>query len=57
VAHTYEVTSAGSARWLIVSSPAGTEALIDNMGTLPAERLFVDYGIEVLGPPGALPGD
>ena len=56
VAHTYEVTSAGSARWLIVSSPAGFEALIDNMGSLPAERLFVDYGIEVLGPPGALPG-
>jgi quercetin dioxygenase-like cupin family protein len=57
VAHTYEVTSAGSARWLIVSSPAGFETLIERMGTMPAERLFVDYGIEVLGPPGTLPGD
>jgi quercetin dioxygenase-like cupin family protein len=56
IAHTYEVTSGGSARWLIVSSPAGFETLIERMGTMPAERLFVEYGIEVLGPPGALPG-
>jgi quercetin dioxygenase-like cupin family protein len=55
VPHTYEVTSTASARWLIISSPAGFEALIERMGTMPAERLFVDHGIEVLGPPGTLP--
>lgn len=55
VAHTYKVTSSGPARWLIVSSPAGFEALIERMATMPAERLFVEYGIELLGPPGTLP--
>ena len=55
VAHTYEVTSPGPARWLVISSPAGFEALIERMATMPAERLFVDYGIELLGPPGTLP--
>ena len=55
VAHTYEVTSSQPARWLIVSSPAGFEALVERMGSMPPERLFVDHGIEVLGPPGTLP--
>jgi quercetin dioxygenase-like cupin family protein len=56
VPHTYKVTSAESARWLIISSPAGFEALIERMGTMSPERLFVDHGIELLGPPGTLPG-
>ena len=56
VPHTYEVTSPGTARWLIVSSPAGFEALLERMGTTPPERLFVEHGIEVLGPPGTRPG-
>lgn len=55
VAHTYEVTSSERARWLIISSPAGVEALLERMGTMPSERLFVEHGIEVLGPPGTLP--
>lgn len=55
VAHTYKVTSPERARWLIISSPAGLEALLERMGAMPSERLFVEHGIEVLGPPGTLP--
>jgi quercetin dioxygenase-like cupin family protein len=57
VPHTYEVTSAGPARWLIVSSPAGSESLIERMGAMSPERLFVDHGIELLERPQPLPGD
>ena len=57
LAHTYRVTSAQAARWLVISSPAGFEDLVARMDTMPAERLFVEYGIELLGPPGTLPAD
>jgi len=73
VPHTFAVTSAAPARWLVVSSPAGFEAFVDEYGeparadALPVldappdvERLVAvaaKHGIEILGPPGMLPRD
>lgn len=56
VPHTYRTASGGDTRWLVVSSPAGLEVLVGQMERRPAERLFIDHGIEVLGPPGTTPG-
>lgn len=55
VAHTYRTASEGQTRWLVVSSPAGFETVIEHMETQPVGQLFVDHGIEVLGPPGTTP--
>jgi mannose-6-phosphate isomerase-like protein (cupin superfamily) len=73
VAHTIRVTSDAPARWLVVSSPAGFEAFVTELGVpaaaeeLPVldsppdvERLVsvaARHGIEILGPPGLLPRD
>lgn len=57
VAHTYRTAPVGDSRWLVVSSPAGFEAVVEQMAERPVEELFVEHGIEVLGPPGAVPGD
>lgn len=56
VAHTYRTAAGAPTRWLVVSSPAGFEAVLERMDAQPVERLFVEHGIEVLGPPGTLPG-
>ncbi len=72
VAHAYRVES-DEATWLVAFSPAGFERFVEEVGdpaesdTLPpsgrphdAEVLVTRaarYGIEVLGPPGTLPGD
>jgi mannose-6-phosphate isomerase-like protein (cupin superfamily) len=55
VPHTYQVTSTEPARWLVVSSPAGFEELVEQMGRRPNKELLADYGIDVLGPPGTMP--
>lgn len=55
VAHTYRTTSGGPTRWLVISSPAGFETVVEHMETAPVGRLFVEHGIEVLGPPGTTP--
>jgi quercetin dioxygenase-like cupin family protein len=55
VAHTYRTSSGGDSRWLVVSSPAGFEAVIEQMAQRTMGQLFVDHGIEVLGPPGTTP--
>ncbi|HEY1357664.1 MAG TPA: cupin domain-containing protein, partial [Thermoleophilaceae bacterium] len=71
VAHTYKVTSAEPARWLAVSAPARFDRLVtavaqpaERDGLPPADTpIDADHvaeeaakqGIEILGPPGALP--
>lgn len=70
VAHVYEVTSESPARWLATCSPAGFERFLAAYGEPAAqlrlpdpapldverlERLAVEHGIELLGPPGTLP--
>jgi quercetin dioxygenase-like cupin family protein len=72
VPHTYRVQSE-SARWLLINSPAGFEHFLRAVGErapgeqLPPEgqsfdpavmaQLAAEQGIEILGPPGALPAD
>lgn len=69
VPHAYEVTSRKPARLLYVGSPAGFEEFVAAAGeparelTLPpgepdiarAIALAPEYGIDILGPPGAVP--
>jgi quercetin dioxygenase-like cupin family protein len=71
VPHAYRVESA-TARWLTISNPAGFERFVRAMsepaereGLPPAGRAFDpaeltrvagEYGIELLAPPGTLPG-
>jgi mannose-6-phosphate isomerase-like protein (cupin superfamily) len=70
VPHAYRVESA-TARWLAIAQPAGFDAFVREVGepapeeVLPPEGRVHDpdrlaeisarYGIELLGPPGALP--
>ncbi len=70
VPHTYRVESE-TARWLVVCAPAGFDALVrETSEPAPAEQLpppgrphdvaaiaaaAARHGIEILGPPGALP--
>jgi quercetin dioxygenase-like cupin family protein len=70
VPHTYRVESE-TARWLLINSPAGFERFLRAAGEraaseqLPPEgrpfnpaalaQLAAEQGIEILGPPGALP--
>lgn len=72
VPHAYRVTSE-SARWLVINSPAGFECFLLAVGEpAPSEQLpppgrpfdpaalaqtAAEHGIEILGPPGTLPGD
>jgi mannose-6-phosphate isomerase-like protein (cupin superfamily) len=69
VPHTYRIAS-DTARWLTITSPAGFERFILAAG-VPADRAEIptgqpvdpaelaaraaEHGIEILGPPGALP--
>jgi hypothetical protein len=62
VPHVYRVESDG-ARWLAIASPAGFEAFVCEVagagtGIGPAEltEISARYGMEILGPPGTLPG-
>ena len=71
VPHTYRVVSEGPARWLVLSVPASFERFVlaasdpAETQTLPPPDLEPDMdrmmraaaeaGIEILGPPGALP--
>lgn len=70
VPHTYRVTSDG-ARWLVVNSPAGFERFVCSAAEPAPDALLpppgrpvdpaalaqhaAEQGIEILGPPGALP--
>lgn len=60
VPHTYRVGDR-SARWLIMSSPAGFERFVSDVAALeeldPATLTAVaaEHEIEILGPPGMLP--
>jgi quercetin dioxygenase-like cupin family protein len=72
VPHAYRIESE-RARWLVINNPAGFERFVRAAGEpaaadeLPAPgrsadpgavvRLAAEYGIEVLGAPGTLPGD
>lgn len=69
--HTYRVVSGTPATWLVIGAPAGFERFVAEVGepaprrALPPADRPVDavalaesaarYGIEILGPPGALP--
>jgi mannose-6-phosphate isomerase-like protein (cupin superfamily) len=71
VPHTYKLTSETPARLLEVEAPAGFERFVAAAGDVAREltvpprvenadftraiALAPDYGIEILGPPGALP--
>ena len=70
IPHTYRVESE-TARWLVVCQPAGFESFVHTVSqSAPSEELppldrehdlgaidaaAVEHGIELLGPPGALP--
>jgi quercetin dioxygenase-like cupin family protein len=72
VPHAYRIESE-QARWLVINNPAGFERFVRAAGEpapanelpppgRPADpgavvQLTAEYGIEVLGPPGTLPGD
>ena len=66
VPHTVRVGDS-EARWLVTSTPAGFEAFVRALGTpepptsmpTPEEltRVAAQNGIEILGPPGMLPGE
>jgi quercetin dioxygenase-like cupin family protein len=58
--HTYRVGDS-LARWLIVSSPAGFESFVadvgarDEIGPEALTSLAAEHDIEILGPPGTMP--
>jgi quercetin dioxygenase-like cupin family protein len=60
VAHTYQVGDS-SARWLVLSTPAGFEGFVEDVAALDEvtpsalTATGADYGIEILGPPGTMP--
>lgn len=61
VPHTYRVSDEGPAAWLCLSTPAGFDHFVAEVGALaeqdPAAVTAVGarHGIEILGPPGARP--
>jgi quercetin dioxygenase-like cupin family protein len=70
VPHTYRVESEGGARWLVTSSDASFDRFVRAYGEPATEdrlpdpappdverlgALAAEHGIEILGPPGALP--
>jgi mannose-6-phosphate isomerase-like protein (cupin superfamily) len=72
VPHTYRVTSAAPARFIVTSSTGSFAAFVQAYGVpagrpeLPPEampdverlgRLAAEHGIELLGPPGMVPAD
>ena len=66
VPHTVRAGERGG-RWLVTSTPAGFEAFVRAVASAepsaalpdPAElaRVAAEHGIEILGPPGMLPGE
>jgi quercetin dioxygenase-like cupin family protein len=60
IPHTYRVGDS-PAHWLIVSSPAGFESFVadvgarDPLGPEALTSLAAEHGIEILGPPGTMP--
>jgi len=60
VPHTYRVGEA-PARWLVLSSPPGFEQFVDDVAALNEQTpealttTAAAHGIEILGPPGAMP--
>jgi len=60
VQHTYQVGEA-PARWLVLSSPPGFEQFVDDVAALNEQTpealttTAAAHGIEILGPPGAMP--
>ncbi|MGZ6643672.1 MAG: cupin domain-containing protein [Solirubrobacteraceae bacterium] len=62
VPHCYRVGDA-PARMVVLSTPAGFEAFVQAVSALPEvdpeilTATAAEHGIEILGPPGALPGD
>jgi quercetin dioxygenase-like cupin family protein len=66
VPHTVRAGQNGG-RWLVTSTPAGFEGFVRAVGSSepssatpdPAElaRVAAEHGIEILGPPGMLPGE
>jgi quercetin dioxygenase-like cupin family protein len=66
VPHTVRAGDRGG-RWLVTSTPAGFEAFVRSVGSPdpsaavpdPSEltRIAAEHGIEILGPPGMLPGE
>ena len=61
IPHTYRVSDAGPASWLVYSTPAGLEDFIADVGALETPdpvslgAAAHRYGIEILGPPGTMP--
>ena len=66
VPHTVRAGDRGG-RWLVTSTPAGFEAFVRAVGSPDPEaappgpdeltRIAAEHGIEILGPPGMLPGE
>jgi quercetin dioxygenase-like cupin family protein len=61
IPHTLRVGD-GGARWLVASAPAGFEAFVRAVSAEAPDperltRLAAEHGIEILGPPGMLPGE
>lgn len=60
VPHTYRV-GPGTARWLVLSSPAGFERFVtavdaaDHVDPETLTAIAAEHRIEILGPPGTLP--
>ena len=60
VPHTYKVGDS-PARWLVLSTPPGFERFVEDVAALDEvtpealTALGAAYGIEILGPPGAMP--
>jgi quercetin dioxygenase-like cupin family protein len=60
VPHTFTVDSP-SARWLVVATPSGFEEFVTRLGQVTdpdpetVAAVAAEFGIEVLGPPGAVP--
>jgi uncharacterized cupin superfamily protein len=70
IPHTYKVESEEGARWLVTSSDASFDRFVAAAGVPATEdrlpdptepdidrlkKLAAEHGIEILGPPGALP--
>ena len=61
VPHVYRVSDDGPASWLCTSHPAGFERFVAHVASLDEQdpatvtQVAAEYGIEILGPPGAMP--
>ena len=59
IPHTYRVESPEGARWLVACAPGGFDRFVTSAGADPTPgeltALAAEIGVEILGPPGALP--